>query len=201
VVKTITVNLLKRDIMERIIKLEIDNKKYKNIDYGQFIELINNVISKDCYNIVLQLNNTKWLQVFRENGSISMCYELENKIYQFYKLEEKTDIQNILQHYFIEGNVVLHKKADEIVQKKQQKNIMFFIGLGIVLVSVFMMFICNEIKTNDKIFNVSTMFAGIGLMVLTYNGLKNKEYNSRNDLGFFGGISIVLLSLYMLIFK
>lgn len=177
------------------MNIKINNKKYEKLDYARLKEFVDNSISQSNYDICLESDKSNWLQVFKENGYVSIAHRVGTKVSKYFKLNDEDKIHDIIEHYFFDGKLIVGQEPDESVNAKDESNLNK-IGFIIVVCSWGMMFFSKGKLLN---FSLCLLFFAIGLMLLTVKSLINKEYDMRNDVRFFGGVIMFFVSLFLII--
>jgi hypothetical protein len=177
------------------MNIKINGKKYERLDYARLKEFVDNSINQSNYDICLESDKSNWLQVFKENGYVSIAHRVEKNIFNYFKLNDEDKIHDIIEHYFFDGKLIVGQEPDESVNAKDESNLNK-IGFIIVVCSWGMMFFSKGKLLN---FSLCLLFFSIGLMLLTVKSLINKEYDMRNDVRFFGGVIMFFVSLFLII--
>ena len=177
------------------MNIKINNKKYKKLDYARLKEFVDNVIKQSNYDICIESDESNWLQIFKENGYVSIANRVGKKIFQYYKLNNEDKIHDIIKKYFFDGKLIIEQKPDKTVNAKD-KSILNKIGSIIVVIALILMVFS---KKNLLIFSLCLLLFSIGLMIATIKPLINNEYDKRNDANFFLGVFMFLASLFMFI--
>ncbi|MBP5436628.1 MAG: hypothetical protein J6Y30_01460 [Treponema sp.] len=177
------------------MNIKINNKKYEKLDYARLKEFVDNSISQSNYDICLESDKSNWLQIFKENGYVSIAHRVGTKVSKYFKLNDEDKIHDIIKQYFFEGKLIVDQKPDETVNIKDN-SILSTIGFIIAVCSFVLLFFTKENTLN---FILCFLFFAIGLMISTVKSLINKEYDIRNCGYFFGGVIMFFASLFMLV--
>ena len=177
------------------MNIKINNKKYKKLDYARLKEFVDSAIKQSNYDICLESDESNWLQIFKENGYVSIAHRVGKKVFQYSKLNNEDKIHDIIKQYFFNRKLIIDQKPDETVNAKDKSNLNK-IGFIIVVCALILMIFSKE---NPLILYLGFLLFSIGLMITTVKPLINKEYDTRNDILFFGGILMFLFSLFMIV--
>lgn len=177
------------------MNIKINNKKYKKLDYARLKEFVDNAIKQSKYDICIETDESNWLQIFKENGYVSIANRIGKKVSQYYKLNNEDKIHDIIKQYFFNGKLILEQKPDETINAKD-KSILNMLGSIIVVIAMILMIFS---KKNQLFLSLCLLLFSIGLMLATIKPLINNEYDKRNDVRFFIGVFMFFASLFMFI--
>ena len=177
--------------------VKINNQKYQNIDYARLNDFVNSVITMSDYDIYLEFDKLNWLQVFKEDGFISIAHRVDKKVYQYFKLKEENKTNDLIKEYFFDKKLIIKQKPDEVVTAKNKSGINW---LGFIIVIISLVF-SSIFKDNNKYFNIGFLCLSFGIIIITYKSFINKEYDTKNDILFFGGILLFVVMLFLILFK
>ena len=177
------------------MNIKINNKKYQKLDYARLKEFVDNAIKQSKYDICIETDESNWLQIFKENGYVSIANRIGKKVFQYYKLNNEDKIHDIIKQYFFNGKLILEQKPDETINAKD-KSILNMLGSIIVVIAMILMIFS---KKNQLFLSLCLLLFSIGLMLATIKPLINNEYDKRNDVRFFIGVFMFFASLFMFI--
>ena len=177
------------------MNIKINGKKYERLDYARLKEFVDNSINQSNYDICLEVDKSNWLQIFKENGYVSIAHRVGTKVSKYFKLNDEDKIHDIIKQYFFEGKLIVDQKPDETVNAKDN-SILSTIGFIIGLCAFVLLFFTKGNEINSIL---CFLLFSISLMISTVKPFINKEYNIRNDVRFFGGVIMFFVSLFLII--
>lgn len=177
------------------MNIKINNKKYEKLDYARLKEFVDNSINQSNYDICLESDKSNWLQIFKENGYVSIAHRVEKNIFHYFKLNDEDKIHDIIEHYFFDGKLIVGQEPDESVNAKDESNLST-IGFIIGLCAFVLLFFTKGNEINSIL---CFLLFSISLMISTVKPFINKEYDMRNDVRFFGGVIMFFVSLFVII--
>ncbi len=177
------------------MNIKINGKKYERLDYARLKEFVDNSINQSNYDICLEVDKSNWLQIFKENGYVSIAHRVEKNIFHYFKLNDEDKIHDIIEHYFFDGKLIVGQEPDESVNAKDN-SILSTIGFIIGLCAFVLLFFTKGNEINSIL---CFLLFSISLMISTVKPFINKEYNIRNDVRFFGGVIMFFVSLFVII--
>ena len=177
------------------MNIKINGKKYERLDYARLKEFVDNSINQSNYDICLEVDKSNWLQIFKENGYVSIAHRVEKNIFHYFKLNDEDKIHDIIEHYFFDGKLIVGQEPDESVNAKDN-SILSTIGFIIGLCAFVLLFFTKGNEINSIL---CFLLFSISLMISTVKPFINKEYNIRNDVRFFGGVIMFFVSLFLII--
>ena len=177
------------------MNIKINGKKYERLDYARLKEFVDNSINQSNYDICLEVDKSNWLQIFKENGYVSIAHRVEKNIFHYFKLNDEDKIHDIIEHYFFDGKLIVGQEPDESVNIKDN-SILSAIGFIIGLCAFVLLFFTKGNEINSIL---CFLLFSISLMISTVKPFINKEYNIRNDVRFFGGVIMFFVSLFLII--
>jgi len=177
--------------------VKINNQKYQKLDYARLKDLLDPIINHSDYDINIEFDNLNWLQVFKENDCISIAHRVDEKVSQYFKLNEEYKVEEIIKEYFFDKKLVIKQKPDDIVAAKNTKDVNW---IGLIIIISSLLFI-SLFQDNVKSFNLGFLFFSIGIVITTYKRLFNKENDTKNDIMFFFGIVLFAIMLFRIVIK
>ena len=177
--------------------VKINNQKYQKLDYARLKDLVDSIINLSDYDINIEFDSLNWLQVFKENGYVSIAHRIDEKVFQYFKLNEEDKVKEIIKEYFFDKKLFIKQKPDDIVAAKNKSDVNW---LGLIIIVSSLVFI-SLFKDNVKYFNFGFLFFSIGIGITTYKRLINKENDTRNDIMFFFGIILFAFMLLRIVIQ
>jgi hypothetical protein len=159
--------------------IKINSKKYPRLEVFRLLDMMNEIIKKEKYDIILNADNNDWIQIFKEDGKISIAKKENETVYQIYTLSPNIEVQKIISNYYYNQKTPIPQVWDN--QKQSNENngkinkivaITFFVLLAISFVSV-------KLVNNLKLAMISLFFESIIFLYFGLKNIKENKYEAR----------------------